>query len=172
MAKCFATSRSWADGRRLPAAPEMSAASQPLAQTCPPIVVVDGFISTAAVLCSCGQVRRFGACRFTPVPRTDLGPRHAAPGQSVPTDDLLIHAPGGGGSPHALATRAHAWADEVLQQGQPALAVTHGGPINALPQLPWPAARIDSSHWASSPGHGALTRLLVSFARGHRVAQA
>lgn len=75
--------------------------------------------------------------------------------------DLLLHAPGGGESLQALATRVQAFVMDAEAQAQawPRLVVTHGGWLNALALLPRllpPAVDLPACDWPAAPRHGAL----------------
>jgi len=65
--------------------------------------------------------------------------------------DLLHHAPGGGDTLQALATRAQAFA--TAHDG-PVLLVGHGGWINALRTVPPGCTALAAAAWPPPPRHG------------------
>lgn len=70
--------------------------------------------------------------------------------------DLLHHRPGGGESLAQLAARVQSWLQ--AGDGQPRLAVTHGGWINAWLHLKPGSPAPDAARWPAAPPHGTLIR--------------
>jgi alpha-ribazole phosphatase len=70
--------------------------------------------------------------------------------------DFLHHRPGGGEALIAIAQRAREF---LADPGRPALAVGHGGWMNALRCVSADATFVDAAGWPAPPRHGSCQRL-------------